>query len=884
VAIVVEDSTSAGSAGATSLTITAPTGIVAGELLVLFVSTFYGAGIPEADTVTNAADLGWTQIGDGASAGTADGVDARTLAFFKWATDDEPASYILLDFGTEDVTGAILRLSGVDLGNPIEAFGNTGSINNGNASMVAPDVTAVLTDDLLVCAFASNGTGGAAANHSTPGGMTEAEEVAADTSTLSVCHETLSASGATGTRTSTRSTTNQRAVSMSLLFRAGDTYSLKLVGTSGKLSTSTVTSLVVDAPASVADDDQLFAVIAIEASSTVASLSGWTAVDDYTFDNGSGSVISVTLLTKTAASEGATWTFGWTGSARASAAVAAIRGAATLQPVGTPAGLDDQMFAPTLATRPTGLYIGGFASAGVAASPMDGPLWIDNSGGEYMMFEGVAGTTATNVPTAGIMLGFGVSAPLAFWPLAGTSRVVVAAEWRADPAPRDQGLRGVLRSPVVYGPQVTLVGAIAPAIVAKLFTVTDLTTAVLTLDDSRGRRWQDELSEPGNGQMTLQNDDPDLASFVLDGSDLVTFFLQGWAALTMIVEKFVRTSVAPGEEADEATELSGRGHLALIERMLVYPSRGVGRLPVEEDRAFNWTSPSYIDSGWILATAIAAVGSGMWWSGLPPGFPAAGASWIWAAIGSEDWAPRGYCYFRKEFTVPADGRIKVFFSVDDSGTLYFDGQSMLSTSNIPGTDITDDSVGAEPTEIRDVTLAVTAGTHLIAVEGYNAADDPAVGMHHNPGGILVSVWTIDGTGNLVAQILSTDATWKIVEYPPWPPGMTPGQVMRLCVEEGQARGVVTGLALGFTDGADSGGVPWPEVSDIATKVGTDVLTFFRELSGTYVDMWMRPGQLVLDAWNLGFRGDPSGVTYEPPTDPLDPDSGNITALVHKGEL
>jgi hypothetical protein len=111
--------------------------------------------------------------------------------------------------------------------------------------------------------------------------------------------------------------------------------------------------------------------------------------------------------------------------------------------------------------------------------------------------------------------------------------------------------------------------------------------------------------------------------------------------------------------------------------------------------------------------------------------------------------------------------------------------------------------------------------------------------------------------------------------------MTPGEVLRHVIEEAQARGGLPSVELAFTDETDSDGVPWPETTDIATKVGYDLWTFFKELCATYIDLWMEPASFRLWAWNKGGRQTARDPNFRSPTDPLDPMSGNLVNLTYR---
>lgn len=425
-------------------------------------------------------------------------------------------------------------------------------------------------------------------------------------------------------------------------------------------------------------------------------------------------------------------------------------------------------------------------------------------------------------------------------------------------------LAPIVRAPVAFGPIVTQPDTITPPIVAHVLHPDNPTTIVATLDQAHSLRWLDQLNEAGSGSIVLQNDDPDLAAIV-DG-DLIRFEHYGYAAMCVIAQDITRVELAEGEEHDQTTTITGPGHLALLEQSRVYPARGVGSLPTEDDRYFAWSSPDYDDTAWGTATTIAVQhDSSIYWSGLPAEtWPNGFAEWIWASVGTQQWAPPGTCYFRHTFSVDNDSRIIIYLTCDDAAELYVDGQNMVGTGN----------GFADPTEIRTVTFDITAGEHVVAIQGTNTTDDPSLPPEtHNPAGVLATAYLVDPLGRVQPDaVFATDGTWLIVEYPPGPPGMTPTEVVRHVVTEGQARGELPGITLMFSDETDSAGEPVPLADGIGTKTGTDLLAFIRELT-TYLDVWMAPGGLELWAWNKDGRGSDTGVSFEPGV--------NLAALTHQ---
>lgn len=430
---------------------------------------------------------------------------------------------------------------------------------------------------------------------------------------------------------------------------------------------------------------------------------------------------------------------------------------------------------------------------------------------------------------------------------------------------------------VVHGGSAALAAEpTAPAFAAKVFRHPDYTTPHRVLTGLSDFGWQDRVGETGTATITIPNEHPDQLEVAVD--DLVRFELHGSAAFMAALGNR-ENHQHPGGTNSPETVLTGTGHIGLLSEMVVLPARGPGVKPVEVDRLFSWPAPEFDDTSWPAAIEIQAQETPSEdWGGLdvdhpllPVGWPeGSGAKWIFDATGSPSWAPAGTRYARRTFTIPGGTtRVMVYFGTDWRGELYFDGQLILTQDVDAGS-----WVGTTSTQVVDV----TPGPHTLAVWCENDVD-PEGDMTHNPGGFVVALYAMNPVGTLDAYpLLVSDANWRLI-FPPSPPGMTPGEVIIIILEEAQALGYLTGWEVTFTKHVDSNGVPWPVVGDISTKVGTDYATFvLDELAQTYCDVRAQPGGLVLDAYVPGGLGGASTVDFTVAADENDPTSGNLTEL------
>lgn len=96
-------------------------------------------------------------------------------------------------------------------------------------------------------------------------------------------------------------------------------------------------------------------------------------------------------------------------------------------------------------------------------------------------------------------------------------------------------------------------------------------TVVATLTRTRDIKGQKQLNEPGQGNLTMQNDDPQLAA--IGDDDIIQYLLDGTVVFAWTVRRRERTTLDTREASAQATVLSGPGVLALLDEALVYPSR-----------------------------------------------------------------------------------------------------------------------------------------------------------------------------------------------------------------------------------------------------------------------------------------------------------------------
>lgn len=390
-------------------------------------------------------------------------------------------------------------------------------------------------------------------------------------------------------------------------------------------------------------------------------------------------------------------------------------------------------------------------------------------------------------------------------------------------------------------------------------------TAASAIDPS----YTEVLSEPGSGSVTFQNDDPLLAALAMDGRDLLQFRVDDVPVWVMWPDPAKIISIAQGEGAAEQTILSGPGHLALLDKMRVYPpgefTDDIGPLPFVRERFYNWTTFDFDESTWDDAKEILLVGyaKATWPIPWAEDFPDDNVLIIWAdnPLGNtSDYlsADEGRCRFRYKFTPPEEGIYRALLTADNDAKLYIDSALVGETDTFTST--------------TQIDFSLSADEHIIALDVHNGAWLP--GLDSGPGGVALKIYEVTLAG--LVSVTYTFSGYQVLAYQDDPPGVTPGYAYGLFLDEGQARGVLPLLDRDWDATLDSNGTPWDEVADVSTGVNTGGLDFLRQMCGTYFDARMDPdlsAGLVLHLY--GEMGTSSGVTYARGV--------NLTSLEHQRE-
>lgn len=406
---------------------------------------------------------------------------------------------------------------------------------------------------------------------------------------------------------------------------------------------------------------------------------------------------------------------------------------------------------------------------------------------------------------------------------------------------------------------------------------------VIPLADSFAWTWQETFNDTGTGSIQLVNTDTTLAA--IDYDSALQFHLDGIPAFTMLVEGIETETISPNEEADQVTTIAGRGAVAMLDDIAVYPEGGADHLPVGDDRVFFFGMQSFNDSGWATAN-VQAVYSDTTpnWNDIeankaPRQFPDPLAGYLWNGLGDVNNAPEGTVYFRGAFTLVRPMKVRVYASGDNLWTLWLDGTEIMGEGE-DGTTWLD----TQQSEVFDM----SAGDHILAARVTNTApyvDEFSV-VWPNPAFLIVTVMMVNPTNGEETPVFRTDGSWKVTNYLTVAPPITAGEILNIILDEGSARGCVV-PSVTFTDTNDSDGFGWSTHStaggpifEFTTSIGESVLSVLRALSDTYVDFRMRYGSNVLDVWDKSGHLLDSGTVFV--SGYADPVNGNLTQLRHVG--
>lgn len=355
------------------------------------------------------------------------------------------------------------------------------------------------------------------------------------------------------------------------------------------------------------------------------------------------------------------------------------------------------------------------------------------------------------------------------------------------------------------------------------------------------------MNAPGSGSVAVVSGHPSVAQLT-PGRVVRISSADGVEQCFTIDDK--PSAPVRAEGRDLVVTVSGDGLLSRWREAVVAPWIDVDDFPKSSVRMFNWSSPGLDVSAWsdTVYTHTRSTSN--------PQRPIAWldeiAEWIGPAAENPSMTA-GYWYLDAEFTLSADTQIVFPASADDEMVTALDGVTLI------------DEQPEFPAKVWWYTyragVMVPAGTHTYRVRVNNVV---------GPTAFIGAAWESDGTtsGDPVWLTNSDPGDpfsldWKCLAFPSSAPGFTAGAIIRILLEEAQARGELTGWTLDFDDDVDSDGNTWPVIPEFSCRVGDSLYQVLDKLAGTWIDMAAADAGLVLRAWDKSVgQGATTAVTLD----------------------
>jgi len=400
----------------------------------------------------------------------------------------------------------------------------------------------------------------------------------------------------------------------------------------------------------------------------------------------------------------------------------------------------------------------------------------------------------------------------------------------------------------------------------------DNTTLVATLNDNanpalfrqvRDIKGKVELEGVGTGELVVDYDHPQVST--LTEGRIVRVEESGRTPLAFTIDRKRSVRVPRPGQGDEArtVSVSGDGLRGVLKYGRVLPWTGTG-LPTSRRRRFDWSSPLLDTSDW---TAIYDQDRLTSEPGKPFGLPSLfRTKWIAGEVEATNMTI-GDTVYRREFTMLSDQTVSFFCSWDDGGTACLEGIELLRVYQPFPAKVWHQPWRA-PVEL-EANATYSRGTYVFAMKGTNDG---------GKAGVICDAWTTTEAG-IIDQVfmsgLSEDfpgdtpgeydalyGTW--LAYPnPTGEWFTPGEILRILLDECQDRGELLAVTLDFDDVDDSDGVAWPKIEFECDATGTFLDAVNKLEAEGWIDVSMsHTGGLVLSAWNKDGKGSASAVSLQ----------------------
>lgn len=359
-----------------------------------------------------------------------------------------------------------------------------------------------------------------------------------------------------------------------------------------------------------------------------------------------------------------------------------------------------------------------------------------------------------------------------------------------------------------------------------------------------GRRlrpsWSEDFNGTGGGAVTVPEDvAADIAYDMV-----VKIKYAGEVVGAFIVESKERDIVAAS--GTRWVTLSGRGLMAWLDDVVVWPQGGVTYNYSPTDRPFNYAGVSghwYDQVTWAapLGFKQSATSSGDYRYKSPKNWPDPGAYWIWPTNPAATVTANSKAWMRSTFSLTEARKMRFYATADNFFELYLDGALILATSDVK-------AEGATYTGFAERVIQVPSGPHILAAYVTNGAS----GSPGDRAGFLFAATLLNQNGTPSTVLRHSDLTnWYVTQDEPlW----YPAEMLDVVIGEHRGRAIDAGqatrlenLGIGWTSVLDSNGDSWTTAKALSFRCGTSALDVLNTLVDHSIDFWVDPDTVTLHA-------------------------------------
>lgn len=415
----------------------------------------------------------------------------------------------------------------------------------------------------------------------------------------------------------------------------------------------------------------------------------------------------------------------------------------------------------------------------------------------------------------------------------------------------------------------------AAAITAQLLQADETVISTLRIDGPQSN-YSELLSDAGAAQVTIPGD------VAVDLGQLVRFKKDGSTDFTMRIEPPLDRTVEGKVPSEVQSVIHGRDWVAEFDDVCLAPPMGRGVKPEWSEGVYDWRHPIVPLTGSVAPTYLgslftadvdplggAASAPPTAKSGYPP------EDWVdtftgWnsgaAVDGSGSHATTAVAYATLDLPVTS-GFLCGQWSADDTGELAVGGVLLDSCT----TWWKSRNWGLDDVDTGTLTIRMRIANAVVPGNPSNVGNPLAWALTaYQPTGsnqskVFANVIARTGANTGPTDALTDGGKWSVLWSPASPPGITVARAVRHQFDLAQARGLLTGWTLDFSDTLDSDGASWTARSDISWRTNDTMLAWLRQLAARGMcDFGANQSARELRLWLPGQRGDFHTTPGSPP--------------------